>query len=244
MLRGAFVERPNRFVLRARLDDGEVVDAYLPNTSRLTELLEPGREILLEPVDDPDRKTDYTVRRFWDGTWVSVEATAAESLLEGRLAETGRLPGIGEIDDWSSQVEHRGHRFDYLLRRPGDGEIWLEVKSLSRCFGSDAVLSGTPSRRGVAHLEALADMAEEGLSAALAFVVQRDDAERLVVGQPAIEGEVDEDWIDAVRGARRRGVTILAYGCDITTEGGRLARRLPVLDLDDDEPRNSRETKD
>ena len=84
--RAEFLRRPNRFVVQARLADGDAVRAYLPNTARLTELLEEGRPMLLEPADDPSRSTDYTVRRIWDGTWVALEATRAETLVEKWLA--------------------------------------------------------------------------------------------------------------------------------------------------------------
>ena len=38
-----FIDRPNRFVIRAELEEGSIVDAYLANTGRLTHLMEPGR---------------------------------------------------------------------------------------------------------------------------------------------------------------------------------------------------------
>jgi len=106
------------------------------------------------------------------------------------------------------------------------------VKSLSRCFGKDALLSGTPSRRGVAHLEALADIVGSGTSAALAFVVQRDDARRLRVGDPGVDAHIDDDWVDAVRRARDAGVTILGFGCRVTPSNAWIARELPVVDID------------
>jgi len=228
-IEATYVDRPNRFVLRAELPCGDVERAYLPNTARLTELLVPGRQMLLEPNDDPERSTDYTVRRFWDETWVSVEATRAESMLEELFTARGELPGVGPVGDWRAQVERNDHRFDYRLELAHGGAVWLEVKSLSRTFDRRAILSGTPSRRGVAHLEALADIADSSGRAALAFCVQRDDARELVVGRPNVDAHVDIDWIEAVRDAREAGVSILGFGCRITPSNGWIARRLPVV---------------
>lgn len=231
-LEAEYVDRPNRFVLRAELPSGEVARAYLPNTARLTELRTDRRRVLLEPNDDPDRSTDYTVRRFWDGTWVSVEATRAESMIDDLLARTDGFPGIGNVRSWEAQVEHGDHLFDYRLEWTDRTDLWLEVKSLSRNFGGDAVLSGTPSRRGVAHLDALAEIAGGEERAALAFVVQRDDARRLVVGDPGVDAHIDDDWIAAVRRAREAGVNVLGFGCRVTPTNAWVARELPVVDVD------------
>ena len=227
---GRFLERPNRFVVHVELDDGREVRAYLPNTSRLTELLEPGRTMLLEPADDESRSTDYTVRRIDDGRWVSVEATGAETVVEQEMANTGRLPGLGPVEEWRSQVTHHEHRFDFLLTRPDGSETWLEVKSLSRCFDGDAILSGTPSRRGVDHLDTLGEMAEAGLETALVFVLQRPDPERLLLGEGPDGADVDADWLSAVRRARRRDVDILAHRCRITPTNAWIEGRIPVVD--------------
>lgn len=235
-LEAEYVDRPNRFVLRAELPTGEMVRAHLPNTARLTELLVPGRRILLEPNDDPERSTDYTARRFWDDTWVSVEAHFAESMVEDQLARSYNVPTLGAIRSWRTQVERAGHRFDVRLERTDGSPLWLEVKSLSRNFDGDAVLSGTPSSRGVAHLGALSELAASGEDAAVAFIVQRNDARRLIVGQPGVDARIDPDWVEAVRSARDAGVSIVGLGCRITPTNGWVARELPVVDADTGDP--------
>ncbi|MBM4313398.1 MAG: DNA/RNA nuclease SfsA, partial [Deltaproteobacteria bacterium] len=48
ILKGTFIRRPNRFVIRCNLEGG-VIDAYLPNPGRLWELLLPGRTVYLVP---------------------------------------------------------------------------------------------------------------------------------------------------------------------------------------------------
>lgn len=236
-VRAHFVERPNRFIVRADLTTGETVRAYLPNTSRLTELLEGEPEMLLEPNDDATRSTDYTVRRIWDGVWVSVEATVAEQMVEQWLERHRGLPEIGAVDTWSRQETHDDHRFDFLLQYNNSDDLWLEVKSLSRCFDGDAILSGTPSRRAVAHLESLGDLAESGTRAALAFVLQRPDPRRLLIGEGPDSAEVNQDWIASVRRARDRGVTVLAFRCRVTPTNAWLAEPIPVLDVGENHDR-------
>lgn len=219
-----FVERPNRFVAIAELDDGTRVPAYLPNTGRLTHLTVAGRPLILRRDGTPPRTTEYTVVRAWDGCWVGLEASGAPRLLSSWLLAGNPLPGFGAVEHLRREVTTHGHRLDLVATTAG-GEVWVEVKSGGRCVDGTALLSGTPSTRGVAHLATLATLVGDGRRAAAAFVIQRPDAERLLIGGPA-----DPGWIDAVRTARRAGVAITAFRCEVTESEIRIAGALPVID--------------
>ncbi len=228
--RAKFVERPNRFVARVELESGEAARAYMPNTARLTELLTDGREMLVEPADDPSRSTDYTVRRLRDaGGWVALEATGAETILAESMRLDGELPELGAIEGWSAQESLDDYRVDFRLTHPDGPETWLEVKSLSRCIDETAYLSGTPSRRATRQLETLGDLAERGERTAVAFVLQRGDPKRLSLGDTGAV-RVDPDWRRAVRRARQRGVLLLAFRCRVTPSNAWLDRPIPVAD--------------
>lgn len=220
-----FVARDNRFVVRARRADGEVVRAHLPNTARLTDLLVPGARLLLRPAHAPHRTTRWSVARVWDGTWVALAAGVASDLVAHHL-DTG-----GRVGDWPvatavrREVTRDGHRFDLEVDLP-DGRVGVvEVKSLSRARGGVAPLSGTPSTRGVAHLATLGRLAADGVPCTVVFVVQRADAEVLDLG-----AEADTAWVDAVRGARDAGVSIVAHRCEVGPDDLRLGARIPVQD--------------
>lgn len=226
-IEATFVDRPNRFVVRAGLEDGTIVAAHLANTARMTGLLEVGRPIVLEPADDPRRRTRYSVTRWWDGCWIGVEASRALPLLEDWIRARGRLGPIGPIHGLRREVPHERHRFDLLATTPS-GEVWVEVKSASRAHGGAAPLSKTPSVRGSAHLASLAEIVRGGGRAAVAFVVQRPDVDRLMIG-----GDADPEWIRAVLAAREVGVEILAFGCSVTVETIAVDRPLAVETAND-----------
>lgn len=220
-----FVARDNRFVVRARRADGEVVRAHLPNTARLTDLLVPDARLLLRPADAPHRTTRWSVVRVWDGTWVALAAGVASDLVAAHLA------GGSRVGDWPvatavrREVTRDGHRFDLELDLP-DGRVGVvEVKSLSRVHDGVAPLSGTPSTRGVAHLATLARLAAVGTPCAVVFVVQRADAEVLDLG-----AEADTAWVDAVRGARDAGVTVVAHRCEVDRTDLALGPPIPIRD--------------
>ena len=221
----SFVARQNRFVVHARLEDGEMVRAYLPNTARLTDVLRPDAHLLLLRSDDPRRRTAWTVTRVWDGTWVALEAGAASALVADHLAAGGRLPGWPPPVRLQRERVHGGHRFDLELALADGRTGVVEVKSLSRARDRVAPLSTTPSTRGVAHLDALARMAAGGVPTAVVFVVQRADVDVLDVGAPA-----DPAWVVAVRRARHLGVGVVGFACEVDERTIRLGRRLEVRD--------------
>lgn len=210
-----FVARANRFVVEARLViDGEVqpelVRAYLPNTARLTDVLVPDAELLLQPTEAPHRRTAWTVARVRDGAWVALAAGVASRLVVDHLRGGGALAGWPAVTAVRPEVTRDGHRFDLEVDLVDGTTGVVEVKSLSRARDGVAPLSATPSTRGVAHLTTLARLARAGTPTAAVFVVQRGDAEVLDLGAPA-----DPAWVAAVRGARDAGVHVVAYRCRV-----------------------------
>lgn len=217
-----FVSRPNRFVVELELEDGSHVSAYVPNTGRLTHLTTPGTRYLVVRDGTPPRVTEYTATRAWDGCWVALHAAAAPQLLATWLADGNQLPRFGLVESIDHEVTAGRHRFD-LRCHTTHGPVWVEVKSGGRAFDGTALLSQTPSARGAAHLEALGELVRRGHHAVAAFVFQRSDVTRLVVGDDA-----DPGWIDAVVAARQSGVVIAAYGCRVTETSVAIERELPI----------------
>ena len=218
-----FVSRPNRFVAVVELENGRHVRAYVPNTGRLTHLTEPGTPYLVVRDGTPPRLTEYTATRAWDGTWVALDAARAPRLLVDWLGAGHPFPRFGLVESIQTEVTVGKHRLD-LHGENEQGPVWIEVKSGGRASGGNALLSQTPSTRGVAHLDALAELARSGELAAAAFVLQRSDVESLVVG-----GDAHPGWVEAVRAARDGGVTIAAYGCEVSETAVTIDRELPVI---------------
>lgn len=208
--RARFVARENRFVVRARLADGPEVRAHLPNTGRLTDLLVPDADLVLEPAEAPHRRTRWTLTRVWDGTWVALAASVAADLVADHLRAGHPVTGWPATRGVRREVTWDGHRFDLEVDRTDGWTGVVEVKSLSRARGGVAPLSGTPSARGRAHLASLGRLASAGTPAAVVFVVQRGDVEALDVGAAA-----DPAWVAAVRTARREGVEVVAHACEV-----------------------------
>lgn len=222
-----FLRRPNRFVLRARLDDGRDVRAHLPNPGRLEAILTPGRPLRLEAAEDESRKTDWSAvlarTRDEDG-WVSLVTTLPNRLV-GRALEEGAL---AELDGWRAErAEARvgGSRLDFLLRREDGRRMALEVKSVTLERDSVGLFPDAVTARGTRHLRELAAVAgRRGWEAAVLFVAQRDDVES-VTAAPGI----DPDFAAAFSAARSAGVRAMARRCRVGPRGVALGPSVPVL---------------
>ena len=61
-----FIDRPNRFITRVRLD-GDIIDSHLPDPGRLKELLIPGARLLLKKENGRNRKTHFSTQAVYFG---------------------------------------------------------------------------------------------------------------------------------------------------------------------------------
>lgn len=225
-----FLERPNRFIVHARLGNGHTVVAHLADPGKLRELLVPGRRLQLRRAADPARKTQWSaalVESPDSSTWVSID-TGLPNRLIGQALE---LDALEELGAW--RLEKReytlGHsRFDFLLqrRRGGRGprQMVMEVKSVSLVEDGIALFPDAVTTRGARHVRELAALRQSGdWAAAVLFVLQRPDAVRIMPFAAR-----DPDFAQALAEARRAGVKLLGRSCTIDLEAVTLGPRIPV----------------
>lgn len=214
-----FLTRLNRFVVRARLRDGESVTAHLADPGRLKELLLPGAELRLRPAPTgSERTTRFSVALVRapapSRVWVSVEAAMANRLAAEILA-AGRVRGAGRGHTLKPESRHGRSRFDFLLEKPGLRRLWVEVKSVTFVENGIARFPDAPTVRGRRHVLELAGIARRGERAMVLFIVQRADA-RLVTPYTSI----DPAFAAALGEARRDSVLLRAAGFKLDARGG------------------------
>lgn len=220
LIRATFFRRDNRFLVSAFLED-HAVSAHLADPGRLKELLRPGAALWLAQAEaGQGRKTSYDV---WlvehEGVLVCVNSRAPNQLLEEAL-RAGFLAGEG----WNLRREVRlgESRIDFCLERPGS-RYWVEAKSVNLVRDGLALFPDAPTLRGRKHMLALAEAAARGEGAAVAFVVQREDAQAF-----APNCEVDPAFAEALLEAERRGVQLRAISSQVMLNEICLVREIPV----------------
>lgn len=223
-----FVERPNRFVVRCRLERGDpanVVEAHLADPGRLRELLVAGARLWLRPADRPGRRTRWSavlVEHGDSGAPVSVDTTLPNRLV-ARALESGFLDELGGWRLDTAEWSHGGSRFDFLLSRRKE-RLVLEVKSVTLVEHGWALFPDAVTVRGTRHVRELARVAvRSGWHAAVLFVLQRPDAARIRAAP-----SIDPDFAEALSRAASAGVRILGRRCDVRRDEVLLGDPVPV----------------
>jgi sugar fermentation stimulation protein A len=220
--RGRFLARDNRFRVTVEID-GQEIAAHLPNSGRLTELLVPGRRVLLAERSGAQRKTGYDMSLMeTEGQWVSVDARLPNDLVEEAL-RAGRIAPLAGYPTLHREVPFGRSRLDFMLDAPRRAPCLVEVKSVTLVVDGLGCFPDAVTARGKRHVEELAGAVEEGYRAAVLFVVQRDDA---VGFRP--HDESDPEFGRALRAAARGSVEVYAYACRVEPGRVEIARLLPV----------------
>lgn len=222
LVEGVFLSRDNRFRATVRVGD-RVVAAHVPNSGRLSELLTPGRPVLLAEAGESKRLTRYDLFMVsLPGNLVSIDARLPNRLVEQEVIG-GQLEGFEGYTKVEREVRYGRSRLDLLLEGKGR-RCWVEAKSVTLVWEGIGCLPDAVTSRGRRHLEELVELKAGGDRAAIIFVVQREDAKSL-----SPYGKSDPQFGVVLREAVAGGVEAYAYTCRVSREEIALKQRIPVL---------------
>lgn len=217
LARGRLVKRYKRFLADVVLDEnGSEVTAHCANPGSMLGLKEPGSRVWLSQSDNPKRKLKYSWEIIEaDGALVGIN-TAHPNMLVEEAIEAGRIKALSGYETLRREVKYgKNSRIDILLEDGNGKKTYVEVKNvhLMRQAGL-AEFPDSVTARGAKHLAELADMVAEGHGAAMVFLVQRPDCDRL-----SLASDIDPAYASAFAAAREAGVNTYAIGCDVTLDG-------------------------
>lgn len=218
VLTGTFLERPNRFIARIQLSDRQIVEAHVPNTGRMRELLVPGAIVKCAFHPSPKRKTAYTLLAvFFNGVWVCVYAAMANALAETYVK---KCPGVTQV---KREVKWGNSRFDLGLVYHGRSALY-EVKSVNLVTGRTAMFPDAPTVRGSKHLTELIAAQKQGYHVGVLFIVMREDADSLIPNSAT-----DPVFTDYLHQCIDRGADVKALRCIIKNDEIKIDSEIPVL---------------
>jgi len=225
---GRLIKRYKRFLADVELPDGSVVVAHCANSGSMTGCKEPGSRVYLSPNTNPKAKLDWR----WEMVEVDGHLVGINTSHPNKLAEEAILGGIiPELVGYASlrrEVKYgKNSRIDILLERPekaGAANLcFVEVKNVTLRVGDDAQFPDAVTARGTKHLRELMDMVAEGHRAVMLYLVQRGDCLSFA---PA--ADIDPTYAATLKDAREAGVETLCYVCDLSTDGIRVDRPMPL----------------
>ena len=225
-LKGRLVRRYKRFLADIEWPNGEVTTVHCPNPGSMRGTDRPGSWVRCSISDNPTRKLAHTLEMIKVGRiWVGLHAARANGLV-ARALKAEALPFFKGYENIRAEVRVGAHsRLDFALdQNPRDPRpLYVEVKSVTLAEERTARFPDAVTERGRRHLEELMALQASGARAALLFVVQRGDCDRV---EPA--DLIDPEYGAVLRRAAAEGVETRAIRARVDARGLRLEKILPV----------------
>lgn len=216
IVKGEFVDRPNRFIANVIVDNNiEVV--HVKNTGRCKELLVKGCTVYLQKSDNPNRKTKYDL--------IAVQKGDRLINMDSQIVNFVALEYIPELFEniklVKPEYKYGNSRFDIYVETK-DEKIFVEVKGVT--LENDGVVRfpDAPTERGVKHLKELQKAVTEGYKACILFVIQMSDVKYF---EP--NAITHPEFAEELKRAKDNGVIPLAFDCAVTPDS--IEIRKPVL---------------
>ena len=225
---GRFVRRYKRFFADVETDAGTLT-VHCANPGSMKGFHRPGAAVRCSTSDNPKRKLRHTLEMMRVGrTWVGLHTGRANGLVALALAAglPRKLAGYRSIRREVVAAHGRlSARLDFRLSGHATArDAWVEVKSVTLAEKGLALFPDSVTERGRRHADLLRELRARGSRAALVFLVQRADCDRVA---PA--DDIDPEYGRALRRAAAAGVEIYALGARVTSRAIRIERELPVL---------------
>ena len=226
IVKGIFVERPNRFIAYVEID-GKPEVAHVKNTGRCRELLVPGSTVYLERGNNPQRKTAYDLVAVEKGKrLINMDSQAPNKVVEEWLLKKELFPGLICV---RPETKYGNSRFDVYVEyesvgsqgRQLDAEIdcaltgasykaFIEVKGVTLERDGVVLFPDAPSERAVKHVEELIQAKADGYDVYIILVIQMSGVKYFLPNR-----ETHPEFADALQRAEAAGVKILAYDCNV-----------------------------
>ena len=203
IIKGKFLERPNRFIAHVEID-GKEETVHVKNTGRCREILMPGVEVFLEKSDNPTRKTAYdlvTANKPGFGL-INIDSQSPNKLAMEWLSERA-------FDYIKPEYTYGKSRIDFYMER-GNSKFLMEVKGCTLEVNGMGYFPDAPTERGVKHLHELAAAAKEGYEAILCFVIQMEG-----ICEVRVEENIHPEFAEALAEAEAAGVRVLFLMCEV-----------------------------
>lgn len=225
ILKGIFLERPNRFIAKVLIDDKEET-VHVKNTGRCKELLLPGAKVILEDCsDNPNRKTKYSLISVWKGNMlVNMDSQVPNAVVYQALKEN-KINEIKDLTKVKREVTFGNSRFDIYFESEGQ-KGFIEVKGVTLEEQGLAMFPDAPTERGTKHILEMIHAVKEGYRGIIFFLIQMEGPNLF---RP--HWQMDSKFSEAIKLANENGVEILIYDSIVKNNSIDIGKSIE-LDLD------------
>lgn len=212
LIEGLFLKRYKRFFADIKID-GKVEVAHVPNTGSLKGICQELQACRVMPSSNPERKLKFTLEQLkLPSSWVGVNTHRANEIAWEAFINK-QIPHWKIYNDGAREVKISAEsRLDIKLSN-SKGAHFVEVKSVTLAEKNLALFPDAVTTRGQKHLNELMRLKNEGATAELLFIVQREDCTQFSPAQA-----IDFEYTRLLIEARNAGVKITIYPATLSSD--------------------------
>ena len=219
IVEGRFDSRPNRFIAYVTIN-GKQEKVHVKNTGRCRELLTEHATVYLEKSDNQERSTAYDLVAVKKGErLINMDSQAPNKAVGEWLLKRELFPGLKEV---RAEKTYGKSRFDFYVETE-ERKAFIEVKGVTLEQNGVVLFPDAPSERAVKHVYELIEAVEEGYDAYIVLVIQMKDVNYFMPN-----AKMQPEFAAALLEARKAGVRILAYDCEVTPQTMDIRNPVPV----------------
>ncbi|MCB9093707.1 MAG: DNA/RNA nuclease SfsA [Halobacteriovoraceae bacterium] len=221
---GIITKRYKRFLADVIFENDHKQTIYVPNTGSMESCWAEGWKIVASFKDDPKRKYAHTLELTHNGeTWIGVNTNKTNDLVYEAL-KNKTITELKEYENITREYKIGKSRLDFKLENSKNEPFYLEVKNVTLKKDGAALFPDSISTRGHKHLRELIGLVEKKQRAGLLFVVQREDVQEFNAFNP-----IDSTYTELLYEAKKKGVIILAYQCQLHKDKISIYQKLPII---------------
>jgi len=222
IVQGIFLKRVNRFIAHVLIDTVEHI-VHVKNTGRCKELFIPGVIVILEPSQNPERKTAFSLIGVYKGErLINIDSQVPNHVVfEGLQADC--ILEIKEADKIRKEVTYGNSRFDIYFETP-EQKNFIEVKGVTLEEEGLVMFPDAPTLRGTKHVYEMINAVEAGYGGYIFFLIQMKDVTCFKPNR-----KTDGTFAEALTIAAGKGVTLLAYDAIVYEDEIILGDRVPII---------------
>ena len=222
IVQGIFLKRVNRFIAHVLIDHSEHI-VHVKNTGRCKELFIPGVVVILEPSQNPDRKTGFSLIGIYkENRLINIDSQVPNHVVFEGL-QAGLIPEIRDAKNMRKEVTYGNSRFDIYFETPQQ-KNFIEVKGVTLEQEGMVMFPDAPTVRGTKHVYEMIHAVQAGYGGYIFFLIQMKD-----VAYFKPNTITDHAFAEALILAAEKGVVLLAYDAVVDHDEILLGKRVPIV---------------
>ena len=224
LIKGKLVRRYKRFFTDIKLNQ-ETIVAHCPNTGSMMGLLDEGNEVFVSKNDNPKRKLKYTLEIIKvKKNLIGVNTHFANKIAFHGLSNN-LIKEVSNNDNIKPEVFFdKETRFDFLVEK-NNRKTFVEVKNVTLVRKENlAEFPDAVTLRGSKHLKTLIEATKKGYKSYLLFLVQIQGVTDFKIAK-----DIDKEYYENYKLAKKAGVKFLAYRCKISSKEIKIEKKIKII---------------